>query len=570
MRLKSVSLKLWLVMVTLVLLVLGSFSLALNLLFSDFYRNQKEASLKQEAIDISANLADVSNTLELQNELLKIRYTQGLNVFVVDTQGQVLATSGAMGMGMHGVNIEQNDFARILGGETVSIRGITMNNDTSLIIVATPWKLSNGKTLGAVLLSSPLAQVTESIKSFSHMLYYVVAVAVFLATLFALWLSRTLTTPLLEMNRIARRMSAGDFSDRVKVLTDDEIGNLGNSLNTLAEDLDKHIRLLSREKEQLGGILDSMGDAVVSLDSAGNVVQANPPALELWQGQPERKQQIQEKLREVLFQVNELGQPVQVDLELDTQILDVHMKQLKEVEGQDGGVVVMRDVTAGRRQEKLRRELMASASHELRTPIHLIQGQLEALADGLIPGPEQKDYLETTLTEVERLGRLICDLQEINNLEHGWEIVRHSLDLGELVSGVAERFTLRAQELGIKLLIDTQATHVLGDSDRLTQVFINLIENSLRYTPQGGTIKISMGVETSQALVTVSDTGKGIKPEHLPYIWESFFTADRTSKSNMGLGLAIVKRIVEAHGGKIAVDSQVGYGTCFRIYLPLQ
>jgi two-component system, OmpR family, sensor histidine kinase ResE len=316
--------------------------------------------------------------------------------------------------------------------------------------------------------------------------------------------------------------------------------------------------------------LDSMGDAVVSLDNAGNVVQANPPALELWQGQPERKQQIQEKLREVLLRVNELGQPVQLDLELDTQILDVHMKQLKEVEGQGGGVVVIRDVTSGRRQEKLRRELMASASHELRTPIHLIQGQLEALADGLIPEPKQKDYLETTLTEVERLGRLICDLQEINNLEHGWEIVRHSLDLGELINGVAERFTPRAQGLGIKLLIDTQATYVLGDSDRLTQVFINLIENSLRYTPPGGTIKISIGEEASQALVTVSDTGKGIKPEHLPYIWESFFTADRTSKSNMGLGLAIVKRIVEAHGGKIVVDSQVGFGTSFRIYLPLQ
>jgi two-component system, OmpR family, sensor histidine kinase ResE len=570
MRLKSVSLKLWLVMVTLVLLVLGSFSLALNLLFSDFYRNQKETSLKQEARDISGNLANVSNVLELQNELLKIRYTQGLNVFVVDTQGQFLATTGGMGMGMHGVNIEQKDFARILGGETVIIRGMTINNDTSLIMAATPWKLSNGKTLGAVLLSSPLAQVTESIKSFSHMLYYVVAAAVFLATLFALWLSRTLTTPLIEMNRIARRMSGGDFTDRVKVLTDDEIGNLGNSLNTLAEDLDKHIRLLSREKEQLGGILDSMGDAVVSLDNAGNVVQANPPALELWQGQPERKQQIQEKLREVLLRVNELGQPVQLDLELDTQILDVHMKQLKEVEGQGGGVVVIRDVTSGRRQEKLRRELMASASHELRTPIHLIQGQLEALADGLIPEPKQKDYLETTLTEVERLGRLICDLQEINNLEHGWEIVRHSLDLGELINGVAERFTPRAQGLGIKLLIDTQATYVLGDSDRLTQVFINLIENSLRYTPPGGTIKISIGEEASQALVTVSDTGKGIKPEHLPYIWESFFTADRTSKSNMGLGLAIVKRIVEAHGGKIVVDSQVRFGTSFRIYLPLQ
>ncbi len=571
MKLKSVSLKLWLVMVTLVLLVLGSFSLALNLLFADFYRNQKEAALQQEAISIAAGLADFTNIEDLQNKLHAIRYAQGRSVQVVDAEGNLRATSGqmGMGMGMHVNIIQASDFARILAGETLIIRGITVNNDTSLLMVATPLKVSNNQVLGAVLVSSPLAEVTESIKSFSHMLYYVVGIAVVLATLFALWLSRTLTTPLVEMNRIARRMSTGDFTDRAKVLTEDEIGNLGRSLNTLAEDLDKHIRLLSREKEQLAGVLASMGDAVISLDNQGNLVQANPPAIDLWQDQPERKQLIVQKLKEMLRQVNTQGRPVQMDLEVDTQVLEVHMEQLKELEGQAGGVAVIRDVTAGRRQEKLRRELMASTSHELRTPIHLIQGQIEAMADGLIPVQEQKNYLEMTLTEVYRLGRLVSDLQEINRLEQGFPIVQVKFDLGDLAGEVAEKFSAKAQGLQIAISVETQPTPIYGDPDRLTQVFVNLIDNGLRYTPAGGTIKLKVAPENSTAVITISDTGKGIKPEHLPNIWESFFTADRSSKANMGLGLAIVKRIVAAHEGTITVDSELGRGTTFKIRIPL-
>lgn len=558
-------------MVTLVLLVLGSFSLALNLLFADFYRNQKEAALQQEAISIAAGLADFTNIEDLQNKLHAIRYAQGRSVQVVDAEGNLRATSGqmGMGMGMHVNIIQASDFARILAGETLIIRGITVNNDTSLLMVATPLKVSNNQVLGAVLVSSPLAEVTESIKSFSHMLYYVVGIAVVLATLFALWLSRTLTTPLVEMNRIARRMSTGDFTDRAKVLTEDEIGNLGRSLNTLAEDLDKHIRLLSREKEQLAGVLASMGDAVISLDNQGNLVQANPPAIDLWQDQPERKQLIVQKLKEMLRQVNTQGRPVQMDLEVDTQVLEVHMEQLKELEGQAGGVAVIRDVTAGRRQEKLRRELMASTSHELRTPIHLIQGQIEAMADGLIPVQEQKNYLEMTLTEVYRLGRLVSDLQEINRLEQGFPIVQVKFDLGDLAGEVAEKFSAKAQGLQIAISVETQPTPIYGDPDRLTQVFVNLIDNGLRYTPAGGTIKLKVAPENSTAVITISDTGKGIKPEHLPNIWESFFTADRSSKANMGLGLAIVKRIVAAHEGTITVDSELGRGTTFKIRIPL-
>ncbi len=580
MVMKKISVKFWLAMVTLVLLVLGTFSLVLNFLFADFYTNQRVNELEQQAKDVSSRLATARSVSDLNAMLGGIQYSQGMIALVVNNGGQVVASGGdmghgmgmgfgmGMGLGIYASALRNLDLSQVANGRTIS-QTATVTDGTSLVLVATPIQAKGGNDLLAFILGSPLAPVTASIRSFRNLLYYVAGIAVVLATLFALWLSRTLTTPLVEMNRVARRMSQGEFSDRVRVSGDDEISHLGHSLNKLAEDLDKHIKLLSREKEQLGGIVASMGDAVVSLDDQGRIVTANTPAVELWQEDPAREAAILAQLREALGEVNKSGQPVERNLEIGTQVLSVHMEPLKQVEGQGGGVAVIRDVTAEHKQEKLRRELMATVSHELRTPIHLLQGQLEALSDGLVPAKDQKSYLEMSLLEVQRLGRLVGDLQEINRLEQGFPIAQSDLDLAGLTREVAEKFTSKAEGVGVSLKADTEEAVISGDRDRLTQVIANLIDNSLRYTPSGGKVLLKVRRRESLASLQVSDSGRGIAPEHIPYIWESFFRADTQGKSNMGLGLAIVKRIVEAHGGSVGVKSELGKGTEFTVNLPL-
>ncbi len=570
---KGITLKLWLVMITLVLLVLGSFSLALNYLFADFYTNQKLDSLKQEVQREAASLGSSQDLGELQAQLNNIRYTEGMSALVLNNQGQIEALGGAMhgigrGMGMMNViPLSQTDFNQVLAGETIA-KTLTMTDGYGVATAVTQLKLPGG-IKWVLMLNSPLAPVTESIRSFSHLLYYVAGGAIVLATLFALWLSRTVTTPLIEMNQIARKMSAGDFSDRLTVSTKDEIGDLRNSFNILAAELDKNIKLLSQEKEQLGGILESMGDAVLTLNEHGDLVQVNPPALELWQDDAGRQEKVLACLREALAEVNKTGVSAMREVEIDTQVLNIHMEPLRNIAGYGGGVAVIRDVTAGHRQEKLRRELMASVSHELRTPIHLVQGQLEALADGLVPVPEQKNYVEMSLQEIQRLGRLVGDLQEINRLEQGFPIVQNRLDLGQLACEVGEKYQTRAEAQGLELKVESGTTLVFGDKDRLTQVIVNLLENSLWYTPEGGKIIIKVQPEAEMGVLSVSDTGKGIAMDHLPYVWESFFRGDKSGKTHMGLGLTIVKRIVEAHGGNVSASSELGKGTTFWIRLPL-
>lgn len=574
MRLQSVSVKLWLVMVTLVLLVLGSIGFALNYLFTGLYINQNITSLEQQAKDIAKEVADVTTIDQLVQRLSNIRYTQGVTAFVSDNQGNILAVSGVsmgmgrgMGMTMHAIPLNESEFAQALAGKTIK-KTIMLNGTGSAVMVANRLTLASGSFTGVIILSGSLAPVTESINSFRHLLYYVVGIALLLATLFALWLSRTLTIPLVAMNRVARRMSQGEFSDRIKVTSGDEIGMLGNSLNTLAEKLDQHIELLSREKKQLDGVLASMGDAVVTLNDRGELVQANQPATDLWNDEEERKGLTLHWLRQALQTVISRGEPVDEDMELGTQILHVHMEPLKQVEGQGGGVAVMRDVTAEHKQEKLRRELMASVSHELRTPVHLVQGQLEALVDGLVPAAQQQRFLDSALLEVQRLGRLVGELQEISRLDNGFPLTRERLDLKKLVEMVTEKYYPRTQEAGIRLTLKAEPMTVYGDSDRITQVLVNLLDNSLRYTPAGGEVSVKVFPEQNDAVIVVADTGKGISPEHLQNIWESFYRVEPTGKEHMGLGLAIVKRIVEAHQGQVSVSSELGKGTKFTLRMP--
>lgn len=576
MTFKGVTAKLWILMVTLVLLVIVAFGLAVNFLFADFYTNQKLTSLEHSAKEIASSLSGVKTMDELQAQLANFHYTENTTVVVLNNLDQVeIIVPGirgmgrGMGMGMSmspGFTLDDVNFGKVMGGSTVATT-LSLTNGAAYAVAATPLKL--GEVTWALVVSSPLAPVTESINSFRHMLYYVAGVAVILATLFALWLSRTLATPLVEMNRVARRMSEGDFSDRLQITSQDEIGDLGQSLNKLAEDLDRHIKLLSREKERLGGILASIGDAVITLNDREELVQANGPAEDLWLDDENRKNVIMDELRHALQAVTRTGNTVTRDVELDTQVLSIHMEPLKEAEGQNGGVAVVRDVTAGRRQEKQRRELMATISHELRTPIHLIQGQLEALVDGLVPPVEQINYLEMSLEEVQRLGRLVGDLQEINRLERGFPVVQNRLDLAQLAMEVAEKYKGKAENNQVALQVNAEQAIISGDKDRLTQVFVNLLENSLRYTPAGGRVEVVVHPSKDVAEMVIKDTGSGITTENLPLIWESFFRGDQSGKEHMGLGLTIVKRIIEAHGGTVGAASEPGKGTSFTIRIPL-
>ena len=227
--------------------------------------------------------------------------------------------------------------------------------------------------------------------------------------------------------------------------------------------------------------------------------------------------------------------------------------------------------------DKLRRELIANVSHDLRTPLASIQGYLETLLlkhDALAP-EERRRYLEIAGKHSERLGKLVAELFELAKLDSNEiQLHRERFPIAELMQDVAQEFQLAAEKKGIGLDVRLQENSpvVFADIGLLARVFGNLIENALRYTPPGGTVRLSLSAEEEKVCVRLSDTGCGIPPEEIPYIFDRFYRLEnntRTNSEGAGLGLAIAKRILELHGSAIAVDSTVNAGATFTFRLPI-
>ncbi|WP_242831006.1 HAMP domain-containing sensor histidine kinase [Desulfosporosinus meridiei] len=584
-------------MTLLILAVLGGLGFTLTWLFGDFYLQQKLNSLRSEAVEISAQLASVPNWSGRLNLLESLKLTSGTQLVLLDPQGNIIVLAGSisqkgsqntiewypkslLGGSLNGLSrdLRPSDFftednlAQVLSGQTISIKALPINGGAqAMLLAATPVGLNPVK--GVVLLGSSPIPIQESIATFRRLILYASLIAVFLATVVSLIFAQHVTRPLGLMQRGASRMAKGDFLPIQGVTSKDEIGELAEALNWMGESLKNHMAWLSQEKNLLQGIVESISDAVVMLSIDGSILYANDSAKALWQENEivvqERKTQIVTILQAMAVRENQTENFEVVTIGI--QVLQIVMAPMSENEGIRGHVAVLRDVTASLRAEKNRREFLASVTHELRTPLHLIQGYLEAIQDEVIPKDQSEEYIDLVLEEAKRLARLVQELQEINWLERGQVMQPTAINMENFMLELDHRFQGRAQELGVKLKVSKGFGELYADQDRLLQVFINLLDNALSHTPCGKTVRVFMVEEQNEVRLVVQDEGEGIPKEALPYIFDRFFRVNkaRTRKDGgMGLGLAIVRQIVEAHGGNVRVESDMGKGTAFWISLP--
>jgi signal transduction histidine kinase len=226
--------------------------------------------------------------------------------------------------------------------------------------------------------------------------------------------------------------------------------------------------------------------------------------------------------------------------------------------------------------QQSQRDFLANATHELKTPLTSIQGFAQAIIDGAVTAPEALHQAASIIfDEADRMHRIVMDLLSLARLEAGTAgLSKEPVDLGQLLHGVADRFTIQARQANIKLQENLAKSPVCtGDADRLAQVFTNLIDNAIKFTPSGGVVTLSLDTNNGSAQVRVSDTGIGIAPEDQKRVFERFYQADRSRRGGggrgAGLGLAIARQIVLAHGGKIWVGSTLGKGSTFAVTLPL-
>jgi two-component system phosphate regulon sensor histidine kinase PhoR len=398
--------------------------------------------------------------------------------------------------------------------------------------------------------------------------------------------SRWVTRPVAAMRVIAHRMAEGRLDRTVPVSGHDEISELGHALNRMSAALREKIESLEGERARVAAILDSMVEGVIAVDARGRVLLMNPASRAIFalgreplEGRPLLEVVRQKELLDLAAAVQDQSAGERVRRELDlgppvSRTLDAQAVAVAFAPQGRGTLLVLHDVTEVRRLERVKTEFVANVSHELRTPLTAIRGYLETLLGGALDeAAHARRFLEITHAHAERLGRLVDDLLQLSNIETGRIVLAPAdLALPDVAASVLAMFEREAGRKGVALVNQVPPGLVVrADRDRLAQILVNLVDNAVKYTPAGGTVTVGAAPTPAGTVeIRVGDTGTGIPSTDLPRLTERFYRVDRARSRELGgtgLGLAIVKHLVQAHGGTLAIDSELGRGTTVRFTL---
>jgi two-component system phosphate regulon sensor histidine kinase PhoR len=406
-------------------------------------------------------------------------------------------------------------------------------------------------------------------------------------------IAHNLTRPLEKITRVAHQISNMNYRSRVNIRNRDEIGQLGQAINTMADSLQLQVNRILEDEGRLKSVLENMMSGVVMIDSEERIVLLNRSAEEFFGfsseellGKPYDQAKQQFEFTQMIGECFESHEHIRDEIIFyfpEERILEVNLSPMSHVDGEWAGVlIVLHDITAMRRLERMRSEFVANVSHELKTPIAAVKGFAETLLAGALNDKETaKSFLQIIFDESERLNRLIGDILELSKIESK-RIPMHFSPV-EMKSFAARQLHMLKAEadkkrIELSMQVDDDI-YIEADEDRLRQIVINLLSNGINYTPEGGKVKVQVepiavhpDVDYERVRIVISDTGMGIPKKDLPRIFERFYRVDKArsrSSGGTGLGLSIVKHLVELHKGTISVESEVGIGSRFTIELPV-
>ncbi len=576
------------------LLVLFSLSF-LGLIVSQIVKNNQlshiEDRLRGKAIIVQEMLRGqpVDTFKQILKRITDLQTEPATRITIIGTDGKVLADSFRDDL----ANME-NHASRpevLKAAESADHFGMEVRDSAGLkkkmIYVALRTQHVDGVSF--VRLGLPLTKIQAEIAVLSGLIWITAAATAALSLVLAFWLVRGFVRPLQEISEGADRIALGNYGYRVGPGGPREMEHLAESFNNMSQRLAAQFSQLEEDREQLRTVLSSMVEGVIAVDPEQRILFANDRAGQLLDFPASRV--VGRKLGDLLEQRADVHKVVQSALsegsdhrqELiwngpGTRSLAVHVARLPGNPPR-GAVLVFHDNTELRRLENLRQDFAANVSHELKTPLSTIKACVETLLAGAMDDPPHLlKFLEQIADQSDRLHRLILDLLHLSRIESETEVFSpEELDLEVEVAACLERHRTLAESKSQRLLVQpppTQQPPVMAwaDEEAVQQILDNLVDNAVKYTPEGGAIYISWGREDKQVFLEVRDTGIGIPENELPRIFERFYRVDKARSRELGgtgLGLSIVKHLTQAMKGSVQAESKPGKGTAFTVRLPV-
>ncbi len=510
----------------------------------------------------------------------------GARLTIVSADGTVLADSDepAEKMENHGGRPEIREALRAGRGSAVR-HSDTLGRD----LVYLALRLHNAPLPSPVVvrLSIPVKRVDEAVTGFRRGLVIASLIILVLVSWVSILFFRALANRIERLKQFSRRVAAGDFRPLPTDRRDDELSDLASTLNETAARLDSSIRTLTEERNQSAAILRSMTEGVAVVGSNHRLVFCNEafsrvlsvggPALE---GRPIVEVIRQSDLLESIQKALAGDESVRTEFvigTLRTRSFSVTAAPVRSDRTIRGAVMVLHDITEIRRLERARRDFAANVTHEFKTPLTAIQGFAETLLAGAVEDSDNRmRFLEIIRNNSLRLARLTDDLLKLSQIESGnAQMEMRSVSVADLVESCVETARLQAQPRGLVVETDYEADlpEIKGDLVSLQEVLQNLLDNAVRYTQSGGRVSVRAAAQNGEVVISVSDTGIGIPKADQERIFERFYRVDAARSRELGgtgLGLSIAKHLVEAHGGRIEVQSELGKGSTFSVHLPIQ
>lgn len=598
---KTIAFKLTAGFVLIVLISMLTIGLFFIQMFRQYTFNSKEQVLLERAHSIAELVSQnppINGQMRGYGGLMQVLGTLAeAKVWITDAAGTPAVISGmGMGKGMgfglnsgHALNTEplpteaENVIKNVLSGqESISQSFSSVYNEATLT-VGVPVRDSKQNIIGTVLLHAPVTGITATLDKAVNILEISLFVALLLAAGLGLFYSYLLTRPLKAMKRTAVEMAQGNYEVRTGVEGEDELGQLGSSLDQLAAKLGLTINQLFQEKGKMSDIISSISEGIVAFDLDFLPLSVNNALSEIMNQPLAYSDEALKRDFEALEIYSLLKQAI-IEKNAVHVIREWKGKKLKFIlspiiDNQNevsGSVALVQDISESERLEQIRKDFVANVSHEFRTPLTVIKGSLEALIDGTIDKNEDVErYHQRMLSETKSLERLVGDLLELSRFQSGKiSIHREEIHIPSLLSDIIRSLQTIADKKGIKINYHgpTVVPAVIGDYDRLRQLFIIFIDNAVKYSPVATEIAVMVNIKGKSELeICVEDHGYGISEDELPYVWDRFYKSDKSRRSSgTGLGLAIAKHLVELHEGQVSITSKIGKGTTVTVLLPLK